>query len=115
MSQNEPVYLSLEFTPNPNTLKYLVNRVFLEKGAVQFSTVEEAEEKSDLVKKLFGIPGISAVMVGRDFITVTKNEDGDWDRVHQSASETIESSLTRGVFLDGASHQLYARDDHSAV
>ncbi|MCC7442290.1 MAG: NifU family protein [Bdellovibrionales bacterium] len=32
-------------------------------------------------------------MVGRDFVTVTKADSGDWDVVHRGASSTIESHL----------------------
>ncbi len=92
----QPVYVSLEFTPNPNTLKYSVNRELLAKGAANFTTKGEADERSPLASKLFTVPGISGVMIGKDFVTVTKAETGDWDVVHKSASNIIESALTSG-------------------
>lgn len=92
---SEPVYVSLEFTPNPNTLKYSVNRTLLEKGALNLMKRADAEVKSPLATKLFDIPGISAVMIGKDFVTVTKSEEGDWDLVHKNASDAIESHLVR--------------------
>lgn len=93
-SNQQPVYVSLEFTPNPNTLKYSVNRQLLPKGAVNLTKKEEAEKRSPLAVKLFAIPGISGVMIGKDFVTITKTEDGDWDVVHKGASNTIEAHLT---------------------
>ncbi|MBC7691456.1 MAG: NifU family protein [Methylotenera sp.] len=90
-----PVYVSLEFTPNPNTLKYSVNRELLKKGAANFTKKEDADKKSPLASKLFGVPGISGVMVGKDFVTVTKTEEGDWDVVHKSCSSMIEDHLTK--------------------
>lgn len=101
--EQSAVYVSLEFTPNPNTLKYSVNRKLLEKGAANFTKLEDAVARSPLAAKLLKVPGISGVMVGRDFVTVTKTEDGDWDHVHKSASETIEAHLTAGeVVVDEA-------------
>ncbi|MCM2323195.1 MAG: NifU family protein [Oligoflexia bacterium] len=98
MSQSQnPVYVSLEFTPNPNTLKYSVNRTLVEKGAMSFSRREEAEKLSPLAAKLLGIPGISGVMLGRDFVTVTKTEEGDWDLVHKSCSQEIERHLSQNL------------------
>ena len=91
------VYVSLEFTPNPNTLKYSVNRTLLERGAMNFVKKDEADQKSPLASKLFGVPGISGVMVGRDFVTVTKTEEGDWDVVHKSSSQMIESHLQQNL------------------
>src|SRR5450631_517699 len=95
MQPNTEVYVSLEFTPNPNTLKYSVNRQLLNGGAVNLLTREEAQTRSPLAAKLFAIPGISGVMLGRDFVTITKAEDGDWDLVHKSCSGIIESHLSR--------------------
>lgn len=90
---NEAVYVSLEFTPNPNTLKYSVNRTLLEKGTASFNKKPDAEARSPLAAKLFDIPGISGVMIGKNFVTVTKTEQGDWDVVHKSTSETLEKHL----------------------
>ncbi len=104
MSQNNPVYVSLEFTPNPNTLKYSVNRQLLQKrSAANFGRKEDAEAHSPLAKKLFGISGISAVMIGKDFVTVTKTEEGDWDVVHKGTSQLLEDHLNKNepvVFED---------------
>lgn len=96
MSQNQPVYVSLEFTPNPNTLKYSVNRTLLEKGAKSFSSQKDAKGVSELVEKIFETAGISGVMVGKDFVTVTKADDGDWDIVHKYTSSLIQKYLTDG-------------------
>jgi Fe-S cluster biogenesis protein NfuA len=90
-----PVYVSLEFTPNPNTLKYSVNRQLLDKGAVNILNLKQAEEKSPLAARLLAVAGIAGVMIGKDFVTVTKTEEGDWDLVHKSTSDIIEDHLTK--------------------
>jgi Fe-S cluster biogenesis protein NfuA len=94
--ESSAVYVSLEFTPNPNTLKYSVNRKLLDKGAANFTKKADADARSPLASKLLAIDGISGVMIGKDFVTITKTEDGDWDHVHKNASETIEKHLTEG-------------------
>lgn len=94
--EQSAVYVSLEFTPNPNTLKYSVNRKLLEKGAANFTKLEDAEKRSPLAAKLLKVTGVSGVMIGRDFVTITKSEDGDWDHVHKTSSETIELHLNAG-------------------
>ncbi len=95
----ENVYVSLEFTPNPNTLKYSVNRQLLEKGAVNFIRKEEADLRSPLAAKLFNVDGICGVMVGKNFVTVTKTEEGDWDVVHKSSSTIIEKHLSQNELV----------------
>lgn len=90
------VYVTLEFTPNPNTLKYAVSKQLLGSGAVNFLNAQEALTKSPLATKLFTIPGIVAIMIGKTFVTITKSDDGDWDLVHQKASQLIEQHLSAG-------------------
>ena len=104
-SNDQPVYVSLEFTPNPNTLKYSVNRQLLEKGTANFTSKGEADARSPLAAKLFAVNGIAGVMIGKDFVTVTKSEEGDWDAVHKTASGIIEKSLSAGevILNEGAS------------
>jgi Fe-S cluster biogenesis protein NfuA len=100
----QDVYVSLEFTPNPNTLKYSVNRELLAQGAANFTQKEKAGERSPLAAKLFEIPGIKGVMIGKNFVTVTKTEEGDWDVVHKTTSKTIEDHLGKNepVMVEGA-------------
>ena len=97
MAHTSQVYVSLEFTPNPNTLKYSVNRELLARGAVSFTRKEDAEKRSPLAAQLFGVSGICGVMIGTNFVTVTKTEDGDWDLVHKSCSNLIEKYLVEGL------------------
>jgi hypothetical protein len=96
-NQVQDIYVSLEFTPNPNTLKYSVNRQLMERGTLQILNKADAEAKSPLAVKLFAIPGLAAVMVGKDFVTVTKTDEGDWDLVHKTCSTTIETHLGAGL------------------
>lgn len=90
------VYVSLEFTPNPNTLKYAVNRQLLERGASNFIKLEDAKDRSPLAYDILSIDGVAGVMIGKDFVTITKSEEGDWDNVHQKASDIIEKYLVEG-------------------
>lgn len=91
----DPVSIQLEFTPNPNTLKFVVNRTLVERGAVNFLKAELAE-KAPLAKKLFAIPGVEAVMVGPTFVTITKALNGDWDVLADRVPTTLEEHLNAG-------------------
>ncbi len=116
--ENQPVYISLEFTPNPNTLKYSVNRELIPSGAVNMTSRQEAEEKSELGETLFAIEGIEGVMIGRDFVTITKSETGDWDLVHKNASQSLEAFLTqedKQVIKPGALGTTEGQMDETAI
>lgn len=65
------ITVDLEFTPNPNSLKYITNPPLMEKGAANFKDLASAKDKSPLAEKLFALNGVTAVMVGPNFVTVT--------------------------------------------
>lgn len=90
------VEVSLEFTPNPNTLKYVVNRTLLASGAANFPTKESAE-RSPLAKRLFSVLGVTAVMVGRNFVTVTKGNEGDWEGLNRGVNDTLKDHLGKNL------------------
>jgi Fe-S cluster biogenesis protein NfuA len=88
-----PVNIQLEWTPNPSTLKYVVNRSLLSRGAVNFTTREEADQGSPLASKLMGIEGVVGVMIGTQFVTVTKGEQGEWDVLNDSVMAALDEHL----------------------
>lgn len=92
----EMIEVSLEFTPNPNTLKYVVNRTLLESGAANFPTKESAE-RSPLAKRLFAVLGVSGVMVGRNFVTVTKGNEGDWEGLNRGVNDILKDHLSKNL------------------
>ena len=92
---NNPVFVSLEFTPNPSTLKYVVNRQLLSGGAANFKDLDAAQ-KSPLALKLFKVAGVAGVMIGRDFVTVTKGEGGDWETLNRESTRIIKEHVTAG-------------------
>lgn len=65
----------------------------METGTLSFRDRSEADGKSELASELLGTPNISGVLIGRDFVTVTKATNGDWDAVHAHASSTIRKFL----------------------
>jgi Fe-S cluster biogenesis protein NfuA len=90
------VNIQLEWTPNPSTLKYVVDAALLPRGAMNFTTRDVATEKSPLATKLFDIRGVTAVMLGTNFVTVTKGEEGEWDELNDHVMLAIDTHLTAG-------------------
>lgn len=93
----ETLDISLEFTPNPNTLKYVVNKTLLEKGAANFMTKDSASKASPLASKLFDIVGVSGVMIGKNFVTITKGEQGDWESLNNGVMDTLKNHINSGL------------------
>lgn len=88
---NIPV--TFEPTPNPATMKFLLHRQVTPEG-FDCPTAQDAE-RSPLASKIFGFPWTSAVYVGPDFITVTKQDWVEWDFLAQPLSGLIQEHLDR--------------------
>jgi Fe-S cluster biogenesis protein NfuA len=73
------MFIQTEATPNPATLKFIPGRTVLDSGTMEFTT-REAAARSPLAERLFGIPGVTGVFYGSDFVTVTK-DDSDWQHL----------------------------------
>lgn len=91
-----PVNIQLEWTPNPSTLKYVVDQRLVPSGAINLTSREAAAEASPLASKLMDIRGVTAVMLGSNFVTVTKGDEGEWDELNDAVMTTLDSHLGAG-------------------
>lgn len=88
--------IRLEFTPNPNALKYVLDEIVLmQRGTASF-TDKAAAESAPLAKRLMAIPGVSSVMVGYNFVSVTKSEDGDWEVLDLKTRDALKEHVASG-------------------
>jgi Fe-S cluster biogenesis protein NfuA len=87
------MFIQTESTPNPATLKFLPGRSVLSEGVADFPTRASAA-KSPLAQRLFEIEGVSGVMLGSDFITVTKTGH-DWPQLKPMILGAIMEHLTQ--------------------
>jgi Fe-S cluster biogenesis protein NfuA len=72
------MFIQTEATPNPQTLKFIPGSVLSDQGVVDFPSPETAM-RSPLALRLFAIEGVKGVMIGADFVTVTKDAALEWD------------------------------------
>ena len=99
------VTITAEVTPNPNTLKFNVNRALVETGSLNFPD-REAARGSALAERLFGIEQVLGVMAGRDFVTVTKAPSAQWQALAPGVIEALKELLASGapLFAAGVPH-----------
>ena len=92
----QDISVELEFTPNPNTLKYVTSIALLLAGAQNYASVESATGKSPLAEDLFALKGISGVMVGKNFVTITLNDQDSLTELNEKIITTIKNFLASG-------------------
>ena len=109
--------IQLEWTPNPSTLKYVVDRTLVPRGALNFTSPEAASARSPLASKLMNIEGVSGVMLGSNFVTVTKGEAGEWDALNDAVMATLDAHLgaNEPVVAPGAMEELASQASGSEV
>jgi Fe-S cluster biogenesis protein NfuA len=100
MPTTQPVHVSAQITPNPNTLKFVVDQIILDYGSIDFATKESAST-SPLAKRLFDILGVTSVFAGTNFVSVTKSNSIDWIDLAEPVTDTIRDAfITETVLID---------------
>ena len=74
---SDSVQITVEGTPNPNAAKFVLDRDLPEPGSRSYFSRASAEG-DPLASRLFAIPGVRALLLVENFITVTKREEHDW-------------------------------------
>ena len=90
-----PVMLYTEQTPNPESLKFVTNRMLF-RGTADFREEELAREWSPLGSALFDLPYVKGVYVSNNFVTVTKEFNYAWEDIMLKLKEFIKEYVTEG-------------------
>ena len=89
-----PVSITYEETPNPESLKFLVSQTICNEV---FQAKSPAEAKrSPLASKILAFPWAKGVFIGKDFVTVTKEDWVEWDILKDPLSELIREHVVSG-------------------
>jgi Fe-S cluster biogenesis protein NfuA len=95
-----PTSVYAELTPNPNTMKFVADRViFNSADAVEYLKAADAKGSSDLAAQLFNFPFVKSVFIARSFITVGKTGDFSWDMITFELREFIREFLLEKEFV----------------
>lgn len=85
-----PVMLYTEQTPNPESLKFVTNRM-LYKGTADFREEDLAKEWSPLGTALFELPYVKGVYICNNFVTITKEFNYAWEDIMLRLKEFIKA------------------------
>lgn len=97
-----PVMIYTEQTPNPESLKFVTNRM-LYKGTADFREVTLAKEWSPIATSLFEFPYVKGVYVCNNFVTITKEFNYNWEDVMLKLKEYIKNYVQddKEILKDG--------------
>jgi len=92
---NPIISIYTEMTPNPETMKFVANKLLYPGKSIDFPDAESAKP-SPLATELFGFPFIKAVFIASNFVTLTKTADTDWQDVIPSVRQFLKEYLEEG-------------------
>ncbi|HMI62580.1 MAG TPA: NifU family protein [Puia sp.] len=92
---NPVISIYTEMTPNPETMKFVANKLLYPGKSIDFPDVTAAKP-SPLAIEVFGFPFIKSVFIASNFVTLTKTSDTDWDDVIPAIRQFLKEYLEEG-------------------
>ena len=93
---NQPTrYINLytEASPNPNSLKFVVNHMLVPEGTDYDFPDAESAQMSPLAAALFAHPFVERVFLMSNFVTVTKKTETEWLEIKDTLKREIKEYL----------------------
>lgn len=90
---SRPIFVYTELSPNPNSMKFVLNFELVPDGlSFDYPSLEAAMEEgnvSPLAADLFQFPHVKRVFIASNFITITKGDDIAWEEVLRDTKQFI--------------------------
>ena len=81
-------------TPNPNSLKFLPGEKVSLSGPIEFT--EKTQTKNELIRNILSINGVSGIFLSDDFLSVSKENNKDWEDIKHIIISFINEHYSSG-------------------
>tara|TARA_Y100000816_G_scaffold290307_1_gene278667 strand:+ start:2553 stop:3092 length:540 start_codon:yes stop_codon:yes gene_type:complete len=88
------MFVQIEKTPNPNSLKFLPGKVVSKNGSFEVNKKEETN--NDLIRNLLSINGVNNIFLGKDFISINKSDEISWEEIKHIVISLINDFYSSG-------------------
>ena len=88
------MFVQIEITPNPNSLKFLPGKSVSNKGS--FEITQKDQTNNELIKNLLSVNGVEGIFLGKDFISINKYDDTSWDEIKHIVISLINDFYSSG-------------------
>jgi Fe-S cluster biogenesis protein NfuA len=89
------MFIQTESTPNPNSLKFILDDYELCENPIEFNKLQE-NKHSALADELFKIKGVENILFNKNCISINKNEY-TWDQLKASILQVISNYINSGL------------------
>ena len=111
---NPVISIYTEMTPNPETMKFVANKLLYPGKSIDFPDVESAKP-SPLAIELFGFPFIKSVFIASNFVTLTKTTETDWQDVIPTVRQFLKEYLEEGKEVVNEEDITHIQTDGNAI
>jgi len=88
------MFVQTEITPNPNSLKFLPGKIVSDQES--FEIINKDDTNNELVRNILSINGVESIFLGKDFISVNKNDNTSWDEIKHIVISLINDFYSSG-------------------
>ena len=88
------MFVQTEVTPNPNSLKFLPGKAVSNHGS--FEITKKDESNNELVRNLLSVNGVEGIFLGKDFISINKQDDTSWEDIKHIIISLINDFYSSG-------------------
>jgi Fe-S cluster biogenesis protein NfuA len=92
---NLVISIYTEMTPNPETMKFVANKLLYAGKSIDFPDPESASP-SPLAAEIFAFPFVKSVFIASNFVTLTKTPEADWEDIKPSIRQFLKDYLEEG-------------------
>lgn len=92
MELSEIVTVYSEKTPNPESMKFVANKMILPNDSIDFRTKENLEN-CPMAKELFTYDFVKGVFIMNNFVSVTKKQEYDWFDIIPELKKFVQTYL----------------------
>ena len=88
------MFVQIQKTPNPNSLKFLPGKKVSEDGPHE--VLNKDETNNNLIRNILSINGVTGIFLGEDFLSVNKENDFDWENIKHIVISYINEYYAEG-------------------
>ncbi len=88
------MFVQTQKTPNPNSLKFIPGKLVSNNGSFEINNKDETN--NDLIRNILSVNGVTGVFLGKDFLSVNKKENTDWEDVKHIVISLINEFYSSG-------------------
>jgi len=88
------MFVQIEKTPNPNSLKFLPGKKVSEDGP--YEILNKDETKNNLIRNILSINGVRSIFLGEDFLSINKENDENWENIQHIVISHINEYYAEG-------------------